>query len=425
MTTPRPFAAALLTAALCLAASGPLAGCAGPSSAASAPAARAAPAVVLVSIDGFRWDYLDRPDVEAPTLRWVAGGVRAERLVPVFPTKTFPNHYSLVTGLHPEAHGVVGNSMRDPDRPVDGRPARFSLGDREAVTDGRWYLGEPIWVTAERQGVPAGTVFWPGSEAEIGGVRPGRWLVYDGDMPYAARVDTALAWLDAPDPPGLVTLYFEAVDDAGHRHGPDAPEVAAAVARVDSALARLVDGLRQRGRLDRTDVVVVSDHGMAPVSPDRVVVLDDALDLAVDEVDWGEVPGVWPGPGRDVDTIVARLSALPHVTAYRKEVLPARLYYAASPRIPPVVVLMDEGWVASSRATVARNPSRPSGGGHGWDNRSPSMHGVFLARGPHFRTGAETGPLQTVDVYGILARALGVEPAPNAGDPAAAHRVLR
>ena len=408
---------------LLLAVGATLAGCAvGPATVSTPPAA---PTLVLVSLDGFRWDYLDRPGVAAPTLRWIAEGVRAERLVPVFPTKTFPNHYSLVTGLHPEAHGIVGNTMRDPERLADGEPARFSLGNREAVIDGQWWLGEPIWVTAERQGVPSATVFWPGSEAEIGGVRPGRWLRYDGDLAYAARVDTALAWLDAPDPPRLVTLYFEAVDDAGHRYGPDAPEVAAAIARVDATLARLVDGLRQRGRLDATDLVVVSDHGMTAVSPDRVVVIDDAVDLAVDDVDWGEVPGVWPGPGRDPDVLVARLSALPHMTAYRKEDLPARLHYAASPRIPPIVVLVDEGWTASSRARVARNPDRPSGGTHGYDNRFPSMHGIFLARGPRFRSGLATGPVQTVDVYGIVAQALGLRPAPNAGDPDAVGRVLR
>ncbi len=408
-----------------LAAVASAAGCAGPSETASpAHPAAAAPTLVLVSLDGFRWDYLDR-DVEAPTLRWIAGGVRAQRLVPVFPSKTFPNHYSLVTGLYPQAHGIVGNTMRDPERLVDGQPARFSLSNREAIADGRWWGGEPIWVTAERQGVPAGTVFWPGSETAIGGVRPGRWLPYDGEMPYAARVDTALAWLDAPDPPRLVTLYFEAVDDAGHRYGPDAPEVDAAIARVDSVLARLVDGLRQRGRLDQTDLVVVSDHGMAALSPDRVVLLDDALDLAVDDVDWGETVGVWPGPGRDADAVVARISALPHLTAYRKEDLPARLHYADSPRIPPVVVLADEGWMASSRAYVARNPDRPSGGGHGWDNRFPSMHGIFLARGPAFQTGARPDSLQAVDVYGIVAGVLGLRPAPNAGDASAAGQVLR
>ena len=398
-----------------------LAGCAGTPSA--TPSAERA--VVLVSVDGLRHDALDRAEVEAPTLRWVAGGVRAERLVPVFPTLTFPNHYSLVTGLHPEDHGIVGNTMRDPTWTEDGAPARFSLSDRDALRQSRWWGGEPIWVTAEKQGVATAPAFWPGSEAEIGGVRPGRWLAYDGDVPYADRVDGVLAWLDAPDPPRFVTLYFDAVDTAGHDHGPDSPEVVAAIARVDAALARLVDGLRARGRLDATDLVVVSDHGMAARSRDRVVVLDDAVDLDAVEVDWGATLGIWPGEGQDVDALVAALSALEHVTAYRKDDVPARLRYRDNPRIPPVTVLVDAGWTATSRAYLERNPDRPSGGTHGYDNADETMHGVFLARGPSVRNGVRTGPVHTVDVYGILAAALGLDPAPNAGDPGAVRRVLR
>ena len=428
----RRLLALLVLALLALNAGRLLQGCSAPAAnreadAASGVGETAAPdrALVLVSIDGFRWDYLDRDGIEAPTLRYIAEGVRAERLVPVFPTLTFPNHYSLVTGLHPEAHGIVGNTMRDPTRLVDGEPAAFSLSNREAVADGRWWGGEPIWVTAEKGGVTAATAFWPGSEAEIAGVRPTYWLPYDGDLPYADRVDRALDWLSGPDPAGLVTLYFESVDHAGHDDGPDAPEVVEAIDRVDAALARLVDGLRQRGRLDDTDLVVVSDHGMAARSRDRVVVLDDALDLDAHDVDWGATVGVWPAEGTDVDALVARLSALDHVTAYRKGDVPDRLHYRDNPRIPPVTLLVDEGWTATSREYLDRNPDRPSGGTHGWDNRYASMHGLFLARGPHFRSGVTTGPIQTVDVYGIVAEALGLDPAPNAGDAEAARRVLR
>ena len=387
-----------------------------------------APVVVLVSLDGFRHDYLDRADVEAPTLRRLAAeGVRAERLVPVYPTKTFPNHYSIVTGLHPERHGIVGNTMRDPLRlDADGAPARFSLSNRDAIRDGRWWGGEPIWVTAERQGVRTATAFWPGSEAEIGGVRPSHWLPYDGAMPYADRVDQALTWLDLPadERPGLVLLYFEAVDTAGHRHGPASPETAAAIAEVDAALARLVGGLRQRGVA--ADLVVVSDHGMAAVAPDRRVLLDDAVDLdAVADVVWGEAAGIWPGPGQSVDSVVARVDRLDHVAAYRRAETPERLRYRGSPRIPPVVVVPDVGWVVTSRAYAARRPDWPSGGAHGYDNVSPAMHGLFLAHGPSVRAGVRTGPVHAVDVYGILAEALGVTPAPTAGSPGAVTRVLR
>ena len=386
------------------------------------------PSLVLVSIDGFRWDYLDRADVAAPTLRRLAAeGVRAERLVPVYPTKTFPNHYSLVTGLHPEDHGVVGNTMYDPAVPDSaGGAGRFALSDRAALADARWWGGEPIWVTAERQGVRTGTVFWPGSEAAIGGVRPSDWLVYDGDLPYEARVDSALAWSGRPAPARLVTLYFEGVDTAGHRYGPDAPETAAAIERVDAALARLVGGLEARGALDETDLVVVSDHGMTEVAPDRVVVLDDAVDLdvEVENVIYGEAAGVWPAAGVGADDLVARIDALPHVRAYRREATPERFHYRASPRIPPVVVVPDEGWTVSSRAYTERNPDRPSGGAHGYDNALSDMHGLFVARGPSFARGVRTAPLSAVDVYGVVAAALGLRPAPNSGDPAAADRVL-
>lgn len=385
-------------------------------------------AVILVSIDGFRYDYLDRTDVEIPALRrLMAEGVRAESLVPVYPTKTFPNHYSLVTGLHPEAHGIVGNSMRDPDRLVDGEPARFSLSNRDAVTDGAWWGGEPIWVTAETQGATAATVFWPGSEAEIGGVRPTHWLPYDGDLAYADRVDQALAWLDLDGEarPRLVTLYFEGVDTAGHEHGPDAPETAAAIEAVDAALGRLLAGLAARDLLMATDVVVVSDHGMTAVSPERRVLIDDAVAVdSVDEVFWGEPVGIWPG-ALDVDALVARLGALPHVEAYRREATPERLHYRDNPRIPPVVLIADEGWTVTSRAYVERNPDGPRGGTHGYDNRVRSMHGIFVASGPSVRVGERVGSFSTVDVYGVLARMLSVEAAPNAGDPYVADRVLR
>ena len=386
-------------------------------------------ALVLVSIDGFRWDYLDRSGVEAPTLRDLAArGVRAERLVPVYPTKTFPNHYSLVTGLHPEDHGIVGNTIYDPALPdAEGRAGRFALSDRDAVTDARWWGGEPIWVTAERQGVRTGTVSWPGSEAAIGGVRPTDWLVYDGDRPYAARVDSALTWLGADRPARFVTLYFEGVDTAGHRFGPDAPEVTAAIAEVDAALGRLIDGLEARGALDRTDLVVVSDHGMTPVAPDRVVVLDDAVDLdaEAENVVWGEAAGIWPAAGVDAADLAARVDALPHVRAYVRGETPERFRHRTSGRIPPVVVVPDVGWTVSSRATVERNPDRPSGGAHGYDNAHPDMHGLFLAAGPSFPRGESVGPVSAVDVYNVLAGALGLRPAPNSGDPAVATGLLR
>lgn len=390
------------------------------------PATDGAAPLILISIDGFRDDYRSR--APTPTLdRLAEGGVQAERLVPAFPSLTFPNHYTLVTGLHPEEHGIVGNSMFDVDFAAAGTDSTFSLGDAEAVTDAKWWGGEPLWVTAERQGQRAGTLFWPGSEAAIGGVRPSHWLPYDDDFPYGARVDTVLAWLDLPDErrPSFLTLYFSAVDHAGHEFGPDAPEVNEAIARVDSALARLVDGLEARGLYDGTNLVVVSDHGMAGLSPDRAVYLDDAIDLDADveRVLYGATTLVWPRPGRE-DAVVEALSALDGMEVYRREDVPERFHFRDHRRIAPVVLIADVGWTLTSRAYVERRGG-PSGGTHGFDNEAPEMGALLIARGPAFREGATVERVAAVDLYNVMAAALGLRPAPNSGDPSVLPRLLR
>ena len=412
---PRLFGSAVLAAVLALA------GC----RTAAPPAApdHYAP-LVLVSLDGFRYDYRGRTPTPALD-RLAAEGVSAGRLVPVFPTLTFPNHYSLVTGLHPEHHGIVGNSM------VDRALGSFSLGDTAAVRDARWWGGEPLWVTAERQGTTAGAMFWPGSEAAIGGVRPTFWKPYDDDLAYEARVDTVLAWMSLPPArrPGFVTLYFSAVDSQGHRYGPDAPETTAAIARVDSAVGRLLGGLDTRGLGDRASVVVVSDHGMAALAPDRVVYLDDAaprLAGRTERILWGATTLVWPAPGQ-LDSLGAALSTLAHVSVYRRDApaaaggVPERLHFRDHPRIAPLVLVADEGWTLTTRAEARV----PRGGTHGYDNAVASMAGILIARGPAFRSGGAVVPtFNTVDVYEALCAALGLTPAPNDGDVAAARSVL-
>ena len=338
--------------------------------------------------------------------------------MPVFPSLTFPNHYSIVTGLYPEHHGIVANTMVDP---VLGN---FSLGNRDAVTDPRWWGGEPLWATAQRQGARAATMFWPGSEAAIGGVRPDDWKVYDGDMPYAARVDTALAWLARPEAtrPRLVTLYFEGVDHVGHEDGPDAPEIAGAVQHADSALVRLLDGLDRLGRT--ANVVVVSDHGMAALSPDRVVYLDDAAPRFAAQTErtlYGATTMVYPRPGT-LDSLETALSTLPHTQVYRRENVPERLHFNEGARIAPLVLIADVGWTLSTRG----NTRGPRGGTHGFDNAAPEMQAILFASGPAFRSGGLTIPsFRTVDLYDVLCNALGIAPAPNDGDPAAARLLLR
>jgi predicted AlkP superfamily pyrophosphatase or phosphodiesterase len=390
---------------------------------ASASDDEAPAALVLVSIDGLRADYAERFD--APTLeRLAAGGVRARALVPVFPSKTFPNHYTLVTGLWPEHHGIVSNTILDA-----ATGDTFRIGD-PLLDDSRWWGGEPLWATVQRQGGRAATMFWPGSEAEIGGVRPTYWMPYDASLPGEERVATVLGWLDLPEVerPSLVTLYFSAVDSAGHAHGPFADEVGAALAEVDGHLGALVRGLAERGLEERVDLVVLSDHGMAPLDHDRLIVLDDWIDAErLHVIEASTILGIHV-PAREagsIDALVAELDAVPHLSVWRREAIPERLHLRGHPRTPSVVGLADEGWRIVRRESLERVRSGRPGGAHGYDPALPSMRGVFVARGPSFRAGLVSEPFENVHVYALLCAALGVEPAPGDGSLDAVRHLLR
>jgi len=382
---------------------------------------RSRPAVILISIDGFRFDYLEH--TTCPNLRRLASeGVRAEWMIPVFPTKTFPNHYSIVTGLHPGHHGIIANSMYDPVF-----DAMFTMRKREEVTNPRWWGGEPIWVTAENQGLIAATFFWPGSEAPIGGKMPSYWLRYDGSIPYPQRVKKVLKWLDEPEDrrPTLITLYFEDVDHAGHEYGPDFAAVDTAVRSVDEALGLLLEGLEARDLLDRTNILVVSDHGMAATHRNRTIWLDDYIGLdSVRTVDWGPIVSVWADSGQ-VEPVFRAVSGVhPNMKAYKKDGIPERWQYRMHRRVAPITLVADEGWTIASRRF---DPWRRSdhGGNHGYDNATPSMRALFLARGPAFKSGEVVPPFQNVHVYSLLAHLLGVVPARTDANLDSLRQILR
>jgi predicted AlkP superfamily pyrophosphatase or phosphodiesterase len=383
----------------------------------------AAPAsLVLISIDGFRADYIHRS--EAANLRAVAeGGVRAEWMTPVFPSKTYPGHYTMVTGLWPERHGVVANTMRD-----SAIGYKFEIGNRRAVTDPRWWAAEPIWVAVERQGRRAAAFFWPGTETAIDGVRPTWWRRYDGSVPNAERIRQLLAWLSLPpdSAPALVTTYFGDVDRAGHDHGPDAPETNAAIARVDSAIGALVAGIGARGLGGKVNLVLVSDHGMAPVSRERTIYLDDYLDLRdVDVIDWSPVAALAPRGAIDAESLYRALHGRhPRLAVYRREAVPERYHYRAHPRIAPVLAVADDGWLVSSRRRDAAS-ARDERGSHGYDPALPSMRALFVAQGPAFRSGAVVAPFGSVHVYALLCEVLGLRPAPHDGALDSVRAVLR
>lgn len=405
-----------LVSSLILAAALAVASCAGvqtstPPSAQSMVIAPASPQggrpeqVVLISIDGFRPDYLGQG--ATPVMDGLVADGAFGPMRPSFPSVTFPNHYTVVTGLHPDHHGIVGNRF------TDSRLGVFTMASKES---GFWDQAEPIWVSAEKAGVRTGTLFWPGSEVEIDGVRPSRWLPFDQSMPGDARVDRVLAWLDLPadQRPKFETLYFDIVDTAGHRHGPAAPETRAAVAAVDASLGRLVEGLKAKGLYERTLLVLVSDHGMAATSPDRVVWIDEIIDPKALEIGYGgAVLTADPAPGREAEVQQKLIGRHPHMECWNKADVPARLVYGSNPRVARIVCLVETGWLTATRD----RPVTRSGGAHGYDNQAPEMQALFIAHGPGVIPGRRLTDLDSVDVQPFLARMLGIAAPQGDGRP--------
>jgi len=394
----------------------------------AAPPAREAPAegggdhaVILISLDGFRQDYqqlTETPNLDA----LAAAGVQAERLIPVFPSKTFPSHYSTVTGLYPGHHGIVSNNMRDPHW-----EGEFHLGTEELFKS-RWWGGEPIWTTAHHHGLVTASYFWPGSDVVIDGDRPDYYYAYDGAVPYEERVDQVLAWLELPagERPSFITLYFADPNDTAHQLGPEAPEALAAVRRVDDMIGRLVEGLRQRGLLETTDIVVTSDHGMALMSPQRVIMLDDYVDLSDDEVfEAGAFVQIYPADGREAEILAALQDAHPHLEVWDRDEIPERYRLRGNPRLAPIIGIPDVGWTATTRAAAQQDWGRFLLGNHGGEPLNPDMAGIFIAAGPSFAQGTSVAPFENVEIYNILAHALDIEPAPNDGDLSRVQGVLR
>ena len=388
--------------------------------------ARPDPAIViLISIDGFRWDYLERFAPPALT-QLAAGGVRAEGLIPQFPSKTFPNHYTIVTGLRLVHHGILSNNMVAPDI-----PGVFSMANREVLADPRWWGGEPIWNTAERQGRIAAAMFWPGSEAVIGGRQATFWMPFDDDLSHEKRVGQILEWLRLPEGkrPSFLTLYFSDVDSEGHSRGPDSAEVREAVLTVDRAIASLVDGVNAMGLGGRVHYVAASDHGMAAVTPERMIVLDDYVDpTLVNVVDWAPVLALSPKDG-DVEALYTKLKDKhPHLAVYRNKEIPEIYGLAGQTRVPAVVGIADEGWFVTSKNELGRwqTPGRHAPGGtHGYDPRLRSMHGLFIASGPRLARGVVVPRFENIHIYDLMCALLEITPAPNDGDRRKIGDVLR
>ena len=385
--------------------------------ASSAAAADKPDLLILISIDGFRADYLTHH--KTPVIQALADQGVSAAMRPSFPSLTFPNHYTLVTGLRPDHHGVVDNTMDDPAL------GHFTMQHSD---DPRWWAGgEPLWVTADNEGLKTATMFWPGSDRVVRGMRPDHWVLYNQAMPGDARVDQVLKWLDLPEDerPSFVTLYFDTVDTEGHRHGPNSKELDAALASTDASIGRLVNGLKARGLYARTNLIVTADHGMADTSNRRLVYIDDVAGGAdaIRLVTAGATAGLAIAPGAPKTTLARLLAHNAHMRCWNKADIPKALHYGTNPRIPPIVCAAEPGWYIT---THQRTPAGRSinAGSHGYDPSTPEMAAVFVAEGPAFKAGATLPTFDNVDVQPLVAELLHLNAPKGDGSAEVFNRVL-
>ncbi len=364
------------------------------------------PVTILISIDGFRPDYLNRgitPNLSALAASGIYADMRSS-----FPTKTFPNHWTLVTGKRPDNHGIVGNSMEDVARPGE----KFTMSNKDPFW---WDQSEPIWITAEKQGVRAATMFWPGSEVELDGTRPSDWWPFSQALSDDRRVNAVIDWMRRPTAtrPQLVTLYFDSVDTAGHFFGPAPSEkLHAAISAIDKNIGSLVEQFAALGQ--PVNFVITSDHGMAETHPDRVIYLDrilprDQYRLVVD----GNYAGIEP-LAEDMSAIdAAFLKPHENMECWKRENIPARFQYGKNPRVPSIICLPTTGWVVYQ--------DKPEwmtgiGGGHGYDHLHPDMIAFFLASGPDIIGNGKITTFDNVDIYSLLAHLIDIDPNKSDGD---------
>ena len=372
---------------------------------------------VIISLDGLRWDYLDTYDV--PFMNQLAhDGVKAV-MQPSFPSKTFPNHYTLATGLTPDHHGIITNTFWDRERGVE-----FSLGNKDTRSKGYYYGGDPVWLTAKHQGVKTATVFWVGSDVAIQGEHPTYWRDYQTEqMDYPGRVDEIIRLLKLPekDRPHLVMAYFEEPDRSGHNYGPMHRMTRRAVEDMDLLLSGLWARIQLLPFADKVNLIVTGDHGMASVDPKRFVDIDDVLPKHWYERFCNDYPTlIYASAPQYIDSICDALQGVDHIRAWKKADLPAYLGYGTNKNMGDVVVLPDVGWL------FADKPSKKQRGSHGFDHTAADMQVGFRAIGPDFKVGYEKADrFRNVCIYPLLCYLLGVQPSPNDGDLDEVRDMLR
>lgn len=365
------------------------------------------PKLLLVSFDGFRWDYIDR--VPTPNFLSITDtGVKVEFVENAYITKTLPNHYSLVTGLYAERHGIVANEMYDPVLNQS-----FSM-ETDSIYDSRWWEeAVPLWVTIQKAGGRSGAAMWPGSDVKIHNMYPTQYLQYNASVSFETRVEWIIEWFSAPKDEAVDfgVLYWEEPDESGHNLGPQSPLMDVVIADIDEKLGFLINELKKAELYDKVNLIVTSDHGMAQLSPEKIIELDEYVSRDLYTwVDKSPVVGIMPKEGKLDEVYNLLLDANPNMVVYKKEEIPEHYHYQHNTRIMPILIEAKEGW------TIMQNRTGPFMlGNHGYNNTLRNMQPVFVARGPAFRENYVKSSMRSVDLYPLMCHILSIRPLPNNG----------
>ncbi|MDY0026039.1 MAG: ectonucleotide pyrophosphatase/phosphodiesterase [Lentimicrobium sp.] len=374
--------------------------------------------VVVLSLDGFRWDYSQK--TATPTLNLVAKeGVSTESLIPCFPSKTFPNHYTIATGLYPAHHGLVNNSFYDP-----ALGESYAILNKEARFNADFYKGEPIWITAQKQGLLTASYNWVGSEVPIQDMCPDYWKDYDGGISLIQRIDTIINWLEMPENlrPRLIMAYYHEPDGVGHTYGPDDARTLNRVHELDSLTGILYNRIKALPNANCINFIVLSDHGMGNIDSERNIVLNDLIPESWNvRIEGGNPMYNIYVKSPVVDSVYQRLKVVPHMQVWKAGEVPAHLNYTGNPRIGDIVIVADSAW------SITRFPPKKAftGGAHGYDPRNKEMHTIFYAAGPAFKQGYVQPAFQNIHIYPLLAYLLGIVPVKTDGDLEQVEGMLR
>lgn len=372
--------------------------------------AQSKPYVLLVSFDGFRWDYLNRGIT--PNLDKIKkNGVSALSLQPTFPSKTFPNHQSIINGMYPAHHGIIANNFDDPFK-----NEFYKMSDSNSVDNAKWYWGEAFWETAERQGIKTASYFWPGSEVKLYYRRPTYVEKYDGSRSHDERINGVINWLKLPveKRPHFITLYFSDTDDKGHKFGPNSKEVNDAIKLLDEVANKILSKLDEIKMKDSVNVIFVSDHGMTEISKDRAINVEKILEgYNCKFLDESVLMTIEPPKDKLKEVYDSLKKNENHFKVYYREEVPEYFHFSDNYLIPSLVLIPEMGWNLLTNKGMKRIENVYSGGNHGFDNYHLDMHGFFVAIGPNFKKNYQTGTLQNIDIYPLLCKIFNIIPRSN------------